>query len=41
MVFVSMVNDFTRDEDPDPLIFGPTDPDLVLFSLDPDPDSYL
>ena len=26
---------YTRDEDPDPLIFGP--PDQVLFSLDPDP----
>ena len=25
-----------RDEDPDPLIFGPPDPEL--FSLDPDPD---
>ena len=27
----------TRDEDPDPVIFGPPDPDPVLFSLDPDP----
>ena len=25
----------TRDEDPDPVIFGPPDP--VLFSTDPDP----
>ena len=25
-------------EDPDPLIFGPPDPDSVLFSLVPDPD---
>ena len=27
--------DFSRDEDPDPVIFGPPDP--VLFSTDPDP----
>ena len=27
-----------RDEDPDPLIFGPTDPDPVLFSH---PDPYI
>ena len=27
-----------RDEDPDPVIFGPPDPDPVLFSTDPDPD---
>ena len=27
-----------RDEDPDPVIFGPPDPDPVLFSADPDPD---
>ena len=28
----------SRDEDPDPLIFGPPDPDQLLFSLDSDPD---
>ena len=28
----------SRDEDPDPVIFGPPDPDPVLFSTDPDPD---
>ena len=27
-----------RDEDPDPVIFGPPDPDPVIFSTDPDPD---
>ena len=27
-----------RDEDPDPVIFGPPDPDPGLFSTDPDPD---
>ena len=27
----------TRDEDPDPVIFGPPNPDPVLFSADPDP----
>ena len=27
----------SRDEDPDPVIFGPPDPDPVLFSTDPDP----
>ena len=27
----------SRDEDPDPLIFGTPDPDPLLFSLDPDP----
>ena len=26
-----------RDEDPDPVIFGPPDLDPVLFSTDPDP----
>ena len=30
----------TRDEDPDPVIFGPPDPDPVLFSTDPDPDPH-
>ena len=28
----------SRDEDPDPVIFGPPDPDPVIFSMDPDPD---
>ena len=28
----------SRDEDPDPLIFGTSDPDPVFFSLDSDPD---
>ena len=28
---------FIRDEDPDPVIFGPPDPDPVFFSMDPDP----
>ena len=35
---------YYRDEDPDPFIFGPPDPNPVLFSLDPNPDpdhSYL
>ena len=27
----------SRDEDPDPVIFGQSDPDPVLFSTDPDP----
>ena len=31
-------SDSCRDEDPDPVIFGPPDPDPVLFSTDPDPD---
>ena len=30
-------NVMCRDEDPDPVIFGPPDPDPVLFSTDPDP----
>ena len=29
---------FSRDDDPDPVIFGPPDPDPVLFSTDPNPD---
>ena len=28
---------FSRDEDTDPVIFGPPDPDPVHFSTDPDP----
>ena len=28
----------SMDEDPDPVIFGPPDPDPVLYSTDPDPD---
>ena len=27
-----------RDEDPDPVIFGPLEPDPVIFSTDPDSD---
>ena len=27
----------SRDEDPDPVIFGPPDPDPAIFSTDPDP----
>ena len=35
---VIIVYHVTRDEDPDPMIFGPPDPDPALFSTDPDPD---
>ena len=33
---ISSTPGLARDEDPDPVIFGPPDP--VLFSTDPDPD---
>ena len=32
-----MRSDLYRDVDPNPVIFGPPDPDPVLFSADPDP----
>ena len=38
VVYHDWLLEYTRDEDPDPVIFGPPDPDPVLFSSDPDPD---
>ena len=38
MYVMSQTKVLTRDEVPDPVIFGPPDPDPVLFSTDPDPD---
>ena len=33
----AFMGDLSRDEDPDPWIFGLLDPDPLLFKSDPDP----